>query len=231
MSDAGQSYSSSKIARDIARLNGEFQSQLLGFLEYLLSKNDPVSSEAGAAESAPKKKRGRPAKNPEGKTGPGASAPAPASAPALEDAAPKRGRGRPPKAKPDNSAGVPEISLPKRRGRPPKVKVEDVPNPFGVEAVISMDEGKITKRRGRPAKVKNPDLLVAAVTSSEPDITPKRGRGRPRKKPVAESGEAPQEINATATGLPEVAEAEVPPDNENPETETKTPGDTDSSEV
>ena len=105
---------------------------------------------------------------------------------------PKRGRGRPPKPKP-------EIELPKRpRGRPPKIvrepliaKPEIAPEltrvPIVRQPILSIPKEEPVKRgRGRPRKEK-PELNVpkrprGRPRKEKPEVdVPKRPRGRPRK--------------------------------------------------
>ncbi|WOK94007.1 hypothetical protein Cni_G02709 [Canna indica] len=102
------------------------------------------------------------------------------------DAPPKRGRGRPPKPKPDLPLGaVP--SSPRPRGRPPKPK-----DPLA--AAVAKAAVGLPRPRGRPPKVSRPDASVttapAAATAAAADggVVVKRGRGRPPKvKPAPES--------------------------------------------
>ncbi|CAN8266900.1 unnamed protein product [Cochlearia groenlandica] len=103
---------------------------------------------------------------------------------------PKRGRGRPPKAKPlvdtSNVTTVPAPSvLPARpRGRPPKAK--DLSEVSSSSAIQEKPEGE-RRGRGRPPKRKTADSERVEAEDA-PAVKPdgeRRGRGRPPKaKPV-----------------------------------------------
>ncbi|NPA43372.1 MAG: endopeptidase La [Chlorobi bacterium] len=124
-----------------------------------------------------------------------------------EEKAPKR-RGRPPKARGEETVAAEESAPPKRkRGRPPKKKAEETGSTSG-EAP--------KKRRGRPPKAKSEEAGTSA--------TPKRKRGRPPKKkqeprqPAAQGGEtapAPAETPKKRRGRP--------PKKKEPTAETETP--------
>ncbi|KAM0949090.1 putative High mobility group protein HMGA, plant [Dioscorea sansibarensis] len=89
------------------------------------------------------------------------------------EVAPKRGRGRPPKAKPSGTdSEVVAATVPRPRGRPPKPK-----DPLAV-AVAKAAHG-LPKRRGRPPK--NPRVPAPVPMASVAVVGVKRGRGRPPK--------------------------------------------------
>ncbi|WZZ73706.1 hypothetical protein YC2023_085076 [Brassica napus] len=102
-------------------------------------------------------------------------------------APPKRGRGRPPKAKPqgDSShvavpAPAPSVSSPRPRGRPPKAKEPS----SEVETKVAAPSGS-GRPRGRPPK-KQKTESEAVKAEVEPAEAPagtgeRRGRGRPPK--------------------------------------------------
>ncbi|KFK33382.1 hypothetical protein AALP_AA5G005900 [Arabis alpina] len=112
------------------------------------------------------------------------------------DAPPKRGRGRPPKAKPQGGDSsevvvtVPDLSVsPRGRGRPPKSEAAKA------EAVKVKEPPRVSGRgRGRPPKKAKIDseTVEEVKTESEtveaetvPPNGERRGRGRPPKvKPV-----------------------------------------------
>ncbi|URE03512.1 hypothetical protein MUK42_20492 [Musa troglodytarum] len=105
------------------------------------------------------------------------------------DAPPKRGRGRPPKPKPDLPPGETAAPRPppRPRGRPPKPK-----DPVAV-AVAKATSG-MPRRRGRPPKKVARSAATEAGSSTAPATAGggvKRGRGRPPKvKPVVASDDA-----------------------------------------
>ncbi|PKU68670.1 HMG-Y-related protein A [Dendrobium catenatum] len=82
------------------------------------------------------------------------------------DAQPRRGRGRPPKPKPDVPEG-PELQSTKQRSLPAK---ENKP--------VSASSGK---KRGRPPKGSNTNGDSAPEIAGITPTGPKRGRGRPPK--------------------------------------------------
>ncbi|VVB03766.1 unnamed protein product [Arabis nemorensis] len=105
------------------------------------------------------------------------------------DAPPKRGRGRPPKAKPQGDSSHvsivpdPSGSPPRPRGRPPKSKEASTS-----ETVKAKEPPRVSGRpRGRPPKkAKTESDTVEAATVAAPAANgERRGRGRPPKvKPV-----------------------------------------------
>ncbi|KAG6471461.1 hypothetical protein ZIOFF_068903 [Zingiber officinale] len=90
----------------------------------------------------------------------------------------KRGRGRPPKPKPELAAGA-EVPSPRPRGRPPKPK-----DPLA-DAVAKVASG-FPRPRGRPPKA---DRAADSGTSAAV-VGVKRGRGRPPKVKPALVAEA-----------------------------------------
>ncbi|KAL0921578.1 hypothetical protein M5K25_008664 [Dendrobium thyrsiflorum] len=82
------------------------------------------------------------------------------------DAQPRRGRGRPPKPKPDVPEG-PELQSLKQRSLPAKEKKP-----------VSASTGK---KRGRPSKSSNTNGDPAPEIAGIAPTGPKRGRGRPPK--------------------------------------------------
>lgn len=83
----------------------------------------------------------------------------------------KRGRGRPPKPKPEGLTGA-ELPSPRQRGRPPKPK-----DPLA-DAVAKVASG-FPRARGRPPKAEKAAASGAVV------VGVKRGRGRPPKAKLA----------------------------------------------
>uniref|UniRef100_M4E7W4 H15 domain-containing protein n=1 Tax=Brassica campestris TaxID=3711 RepID=M4E7W4_BRACM len=100
-------------------------------------------------------------------------------------APPKRGRGRPPKAKPQGEsshvavpAPAPSVSSPRPRGRPPKAK-----DPSSeVETKVAAPSGS-GRPRGRPPKKQKTEseAVKADVEPAEAPAGERRGRGRPPK--------------------------------------------------
>lgn len=99
------------------------------------------------------------------------------------NAPPKRGRGRPPKAKPALPPGaVPPP--PRPRGRPPKSRDPFAPVPPPKKAPAPSVSGR---KRGRPPKtasrveILHPPKVAKTAPSQTPAGAPPRGRGRPPK--------------------------------------------------
>ncbi|RID60305.1 hypothetical protein BRARA_F03469 [Brassica rapa] len=98
-------------------------------------------------------------------------------------APPKRGRGRPPKAKPQGESShvavpAPSVSSPRPRGRPPKAK-----DPSSeVETKVAAPSGS-GRPRGRPPKKQKTEseAVKADVEPAEAPAGERRGRGRPPK--------------------------------------------------
>lgn len=106
-------------------------------------------------------------------------------------APPKRGRGRPPKAKPQGDSShvaappAPPVTSPRPRGRPPKAKD---PSSSEVEAKVVSPSGGSGRPRGRPPKKQKTEseAVKADVEPAEEATAPastgeRRGRGRPPK--------------------------------------------------
>ncbi|KAI9170453.1 hypothetical protein LWI28_028270 [Acer negundo] len=95
------------------------------------------------------------------------------------NAPPKRGRGRPPKPKAPEPAGV-VVSPPRPRGRPPKPR-----DPFAPLAPSKKkSSGGSGRPRGRPpkkAKTAPPAAATSAPAAAAAATGPPRGRGRPPK--------------------------------------------------
>ncbi|CAL9099696.1 HMG-Y-related protein A-like [Musa acuminata AAA Group] len=105
------------------------------------------------------------------------------------DVPPKRGRGRPPKPKPELPPGETAAPRPppRPRGRPPKPK-----DP--VAAAVAKATSGMPRRRGRPPKKVARSAGTEAGSSTAPATAGggvKRGRGRPPKvKPAVASDDA-----------------------------------------
>nr|NP_001303023.1 HMG-Y-related protein A-like [Brassica napus]AAF22135.1 high mobility group protein I/Y [Brassica napus] len=98
-------------------------------------------------------------------------------------APPKRGRGRPPKAKPQGESShvavpAPSVSSPRPRGRPPKAKGPS----SEVETKVAAPSGS-GRPRGRPPKKQKTEseAVKADVEPAEAPAGERRGRGRPPK--------------------------------------------------
>ncbi|KAF8117474.1 hypothetical protein N665_0009s0003 [Sinapis alba] len=100
-------------------------------------------------------------------------------------APPKRGRGRPPKAKPQGDSShvavpAPSVSSPRPRGRPPKAK--DPSSEVETKVVAPSGSGR---PRGRPPKKQKTEseAVKADVEPAEAQASTgeRRGRGRPPK--------------------------------------------------
>ncbi|CAA7043679.1 unnamed protein product [Microthlaspi erraticum] len=105
------------------------------------------------------------------------------------NAPPKRGRGRPPKAKPlvDSSQvaiPAPSVSPPRPRGRPPKSKESPSEAPPSSSIQAKPKEPSVSGRpRGRPPKKQKTDSETVKADAA-PTVQPngeRRGRGRPPK--------------------------------------------------
>ncbi|XP_065040521.1 HMG-Y-related protein A-like [Musa acuminata AAA Group] len=90
------------------------------------------------------------------------------------DVPPKRGRGRPPKPKPELPTGA-VLPQPRPRGRPPKPK-----DPLA--AAVAKATAGLPRRRGRPPKAARSGASgTAAPAAAAAGSGVKRGRGRPPK--------------------------------------------------
>jgi len=139
----------------------------------------------------------------------------------------KRGRGRPPKAKPENEAPVQPANPkdikgrgrpPKGRGRPPKTEEEDMTQApkTNVREEEQMEAGdkETPKRRGRPPKAKVPDYQDEASDEDAMD-TDKNAGG---KITEANGGDKSQGSGGNV-GI--VDESELPDDEDQPKAVVK----------
>ncbi|KAG6511319.1 hypothetical protein ZIOFF_029378 [Zingiber officinale] len=101
------------------------------------------------------------------------------SKPGGSQATAKRGRGRPPKPKPDVLTGA-ELPSPRPRGRPPKAK-----DPL--ETAVAKAAAGFPRSRGRPPKA---EKAAGSTPSGAVVVGVKRGRGRPPKAKPALVAEA-----------------------------------------
>ncbi|RPD63262.1 hypothetical protein L227DRAFT_544094 [Lentinus tigrinus ALCF2SS1-6] len=169
---------------------------------------DAAGAGEGTGEPLPKKKRGRPPKNPPPETGEAGLSQATPSVP--------RKRGRPPKQRPEaagaeggDAAGPSESAAPKKRGRPRKSQAP--PPAAGADSAVSIPAVSI--ENGETATAAIEDVPMVETGASSP-LTSVHATPAPEEQTVEDPSDGHQPVAAVSdesNALPAPAEALQPP--------------------